>query len=265
MSTTVNKNSSEVIHVNEELPKLIREHLSSVKNQNTDEFVRSFNSICASVELISKVHEIYSNQNDGHAHSFSKWIANAPQPVSIELPESLLWTIIDSFVTRQLELNKLNGAKKILNSLVNKSNIQSGDPESVANEFGCHPLYMVLGCFSLVGMLRLHLLREHYDGVIKVLELIEIHKNYHDIYSACQISMSYYVGLAYMMMRRYTEAIRTFNFILLNIHENKQLYSTQSYHDDQINEQTEQMYRLLTICLVLCPQNINKTIRQQLS
>lgn len=43
-----------------------------------------------------------------------------------------------------------------------------GDPDSVAGEFGRHPLYKMLGYFSLIGLLRLHSLLGDYYQAIKV-------------------------------------------------------------------------------------------------
>lgn len=51
---------------------------------------------------------------------------------------------------------------------------------------------------------------------------------------ACQITTSYYVGFAYMMMRRYADAIQTFSSILLYIQRTKQLFQTRSYQNDQV-------------------------------
>jgi hypothetical protein len=51
---------------------------------------------------------------------------------------------------------------------------------------------------------------------------------------ACQISTSYYVGFAYMMMRRYSDAIRTFSSILLYIQRTKQLFQSRTYQNDQV-------------------------------
>lgn len=229
--------------------------------------------------------------------SFFNLILSAPQPVQLELPDIWLWELLDEFVYQfqnyaqyrarlndksQEELGLLKKGTNhwtilcilnVLHSLVDKSNIKlqlevsasGGDPESVAGEFGRHSLYKMLGYFSLVEMLRLHSLLGDYYQAIKVLEPIEIHKkNQYTHIPACQISTSYYVGFAYMMMRRYTDAIRTFSSILLFIQRTKQLYSTRSYQNDQINKQTEQMYQLLTICLVLHPQCIDESIQQAL-
>lgn len=159
----------------------------------------------------------------------------------------------------------------VLHSLVDISNIkkqleaisQGNDPQAVAGEFGELSFYKMLGYFSLVGLLRVHSLLGDYYQAIKVLEPIEIHKkSQYSHIPACQISTSYYVGFAYMMMRRYADAIRTFSDILLYIQRTKQLYSARSYQNDQINKQAEQMYSLLAMCLVLHPQCIDESIQQ---
>lgn len=225
------------------------------------------------------------------------YILSAETPVPLELPDQWLWELIDEFVyqfqsfaqyrsrTSKLspaEIEDLNTENKawnvlcilnVLHSLVDKSNIKKqlevyaagGDPDSVAGEFGRHSLYKMLGYFSLVGLLRLHSLLGDYYQAIKVLENIELHKkSQYSHVPACQISTSYYVGFAYMMMRRYSDAIRTLSSALLYIQRTKQLFSARSYQNDQINKQTDQMYNLLAICLVLHPQCVDESIQQVL-
>lgn len=225
------------------------------------------------------------------------YIIGKNEPAPLELPDLWLWEIVDEFIYQfqsfghyrarlqkktKDELQKLYEDNKVwnvlcvlnvLHSLVDKSNIKQqlevfaagGDPNSVAGDFGKHSLYKMLGYFSLVGLLRLHSLLGDYYLAIKVLENIEVHKKsqYAHI-PACQISTSYYVGFAYMMMRRYSDAIRTFSSILLYIQRTKQLFSSKSYQHDQINKQTDQMYHLLAICLVLHPQCVDESIQQTL-
>lgn len=179
-------------------------------------------------------------------------------PVALELPDIWLWELVDDFVyqfqnfayyrarlTDKSESDKhdlnTNAAKhwnilcilNVLHSLIDASNIKvqlevaasGGDPESVAGEFGRHSFYKMLGYFSLIGLLRLHSILGDYYQAIKVLEPIEIHKKSKFTHiPACQISTSYYVGFSYMMMRRYSDAIRTFSSILLYIQRTKQLY-----------------------------------------
>ena len=101
-----------------------------------------------------------------------------------------------------------------------------GNPDTVAGEFGRVPLYKMLGYFSLVGLLRLHSLLGDYYQAIKVLERIELNKksSLQSRVPGCQITMFYYVGFAYMMMRRYNDAIRTFSNILLYIQRTKGMF-----------------------------------------
>ncbi|KAK6617139.1 hypothetical protein RUM43_014741 [Polyplax serrata] len=226
------------------------------------------------------------------------FILGADGPIRLELPDQWLWELVDEFVYQfqsyaqyrarlstksPSEIETLNQKPEVwnvlcvlnvLHSLVDKSNIKrqlevyasGGDPDSVAGEFGRHSLYKMLGYFSLVGLLRLHSILGDYYQAIKVLENIELHnkKSQYSHVPACQISTSYYVGFAYLMMRRYSDAIRTFSSILLYIQRTKQLFQTRTYQNDQINKQTDQMYHLLAICLVLHPQCVDESIQQVL-
>ncbi|XP_054720262.1 LOW QUALITY PROTEIN: eukaryotic translation initiation factor 3 subunit L-like [Uloborus diversus] len=238
---------------------------------------------------ISERFESYYN----YCHLFNL-ILSANEPVQLELPNQWLWEIIDEFIYQfqnfshyQSMLNKrtaeeidqlrehpkvwnVHSVLNVLHSLVDKSNINrqlevytnGGDPDSVAGEFGRHPLYKMLGYFSLVGLLRLHSLLGDYYQAIKVLENIELNKK--SLYSrvpACQITTYYYVGFSYLMMRRYADAIRTFSNILLYIQRTQRnLFQQRTYQADQMNKQTERMYTLLTICLVLHPQRIDESV-----
>lgn len=221
------------------------------------------------------------------------------KPQDLELPDIWLWELVDEFVYQfqnytqyrarlsdkaEDELEKLAEPSNtrvwnilcllnVLHSLVDMSNIKQQleatakgeDPDAVAGDYGKLSLYKMLGYFSLVGLLRVHSLLGDYHLAIKILEPIDIsRKSQYTHIPACQISTSYYVGFAYMMMRRYSDAIRTFTSILLYIQRTKQLYSSRSYQNDQINKQTDQMYHLLAICLVLHPQCIDESIQQVL-
>jgi translation initiation factor 3 subunit L len=221
------------------------------------------------------------------------------KPMNLELPDIWLWELVDEFVYQfqnytqyrarlsdknEDEMEKLlepNNTRvwnilcllNVLHSLVDMSKIKQQleavakgeDPDAVAGDYGRLNLYKMLGYFSLVGLLRVHSLLGDYHLAIKILEPIDINrKSQYTHVPACQISTNYYVGFAYMMMRRYSDAIRTFSSILLYIQRTKQLYSSRSYQNDQINKQTDQMYHLLAICLVLHPQCIDESIQQVL-
>lgn len=93
--------------------------------------------------------------------------------------------------------------------------------------------------------------------MFQVLENIELNKK--SMYSrvpACQITTYYYVGFAYMMMRRYADAIRTFSNILVYIQRTKAMFQTRNYQNDQINKQVCVLFWLLSYS----PWNVKLTI-----
>ncbi|GFO02337.1 eukaryotic translation initiation factor 3 subunit l [Plakobranchus ocellatus] len=225
------------------------------------------------------------------------YILNADEPVSLELPDQWLWDIVDEFIYQfqnfsifrhklgkktedEIELLKDNpkmwnvhSVLNVLHSLVDKSNINKqlevytsgGNPDSVAGEFGQHSLYKMLGYFSLVGLLRLHSLLGDYYQALKALENIDFNKK--SLYSrvpACQITTFYFVGFAYMMMRRYQDAIRTLSNILLYIQRTKTMFSNKTQLYDQISKTNDQMYTLLSMCLVLYPMRIDESVHSHL-
>lgn len=228
-------------------------------------------------------------------------------PVPIELPNQWLWDIIDEFIyqfqsfsqlvmragqgsaSNQQDLNTLlskdasriwnvHSVLNVLHSLIDKSQINQQlreynagrDPTLVADAFGRHNLYKMLGYFSLIGLLRLHSLLGDYYQAIKVLENIDIHKQALQDPSiarvlSCQIATFYYVGFAYMMMRRYADSIRTFCSILVYLQRTRQMHSQyRTFQQDLINKQTDQMYILLNMCLVLHPQRIDESVSSEL-
>jgi translation initiation factor 3 subunit L len=222
-------------------------------------------------------------------------ILSADRPVMLELPNQWLWDIVDEFIYQfqsysqyRARLNKktdeeLDMLKKghtvwnvhsvlnVLHSLVEKSNINkqlqaftSGEePDAVAGIFGTHSLYKMLGYFSLIGLLRLHSLLGDFYQALKVLDHIQLNKkNVFNRVPACQVTTYYYVGFAYMIMRRYADAIKTFSNILLYIQRTRNMFQVKNYQNDLINKQTEQMYILLSICMTLHPQLIDESLMQ---
>ncbi|GAB1600003.1 eukaryotic translation initiation factor 3 subunit L-like [Argonauta hians] len=225
------------------------------------------------------------------------YILNDDEPVPLDLPNQWLWDIIDEFIyqfqsfttyrsaidmrspqersdlQRHPKVWNVHSVLNALHSLVEKSNINrqlevytsGGDPDSVAGVFGQHALYKMLGYFSLIGLLRMHSLLGDYYQALKVLENIDFNQtNKYSCVPACQITTFYYVGFAYMMMRRYQDAIRTFSNILLYIQRTEQMFQYKVQLYDQINKMNEKMYYLLAICLVLHPMRIDESVHFRL-
>lgn len=224
------------------------------------------------------------------------YILDAQTPVALELPNKWLWDIVDEFIYQfqsfaqyrakfegksEEEMALLRGNPQIwnvhivlnvLHSLVEKSRIneqlaeyRKGDnPQEVAGEFGSRTLYKMLGYFSLVGLLRLHVLLGDYHLALKVTANIELNKK--GLYSrvpACQITIYYYVGFCYLMMRRYQDTVRCFANILYYI-QRTQSFHTRSSGYDMLVKKRDQLYNLLAIAMTLSPQRIDDSVQQEL-
>jgi len=169
----------------------------------------------------------------------------------------------------------IHSVLNVLHSLVDKSNINEqlkayndGLNQAAITQkagiFGCCTLYKMLGYFSIIGLLRLHSLLGDYSHALSVLENINITKK-STVYTRvpeCQITTYYYVGFAYMMTRRYQDAINTFSSILTYIQRSKSttLQRSSQYKIDIINKVTDQMFNLLALCTALYPVRIDESL-----
>lgn len=223
---------------------------------------------------------------------FFNHLLNAETPVQLELPNQWLWDIIDEFIYQfqsfcqfrsklktlttdelaKLKQNQdvwnIHSVLNVLHALIDKSKIQQqliaakkqGDISEAAGEFGNKPLYKMLGYFSIIGLLRLHCLLGDYYLALDVISNIELNKRgLFTRVTPCHITLFYYVGFCYVMMRRYQDAARTFSHILYFISRTKH-YHTRSFQYDTILKQNEQMYALLAICVSLCPQRVEDSV-----
>ncbi|KNZ75933.1 Eukaryotic translation initiation factor 3 subunit L [Termitomyces sp. J132] len=223
------------------------------------------------------------------------YLLNSEGPVALELPEQWLWDIIDEFIYQfqvfctwrskvksktedelmvLAEGGQVWSSYSVLNvlySLIQKSRIneyilaqQEGkSPEQIAEivgEYGQRPLYRNLGYFSLIGLLRVHVLLGDFTLALKVIENVELNqKSPYTRVTACHVATYYYVGFCYLMLHRYPDAIRTFVNILNFIMRMRQ-YHTRSYQYDQISKTADRMYALFAICNALSPSRLDDNV-----
>jgi len=228
------------------------------------------------------------------------FLLNARQDLSLELPKQWLWDMIDEFIYQfqafhqyrskvkskgQEEITALKNNPQVWNittviqylqSLINKSNVipllerqkKKGilDP-NVSSEtlgFSVHPLFYYIGCFAIIGLLRLQVLLGDYYLAAKTISCIDLfNKRMFVQVAPCNVNLYYYAGFLFMMMRRFVDAIKAFSFVLVYINRKKQIY-TRFYHYDRIAKISEQIYGLLAICLSLCPQRVEESIQATL-
>ncbi|AED93480.1 putative proteasome component (PCI) domain, translation initiation factor 3 complex subunit L [Arabidopsis thaliana] len=220
--------------------------------------------------------------------------------VNMQLPNQWLWDMVDEFVYQfqsfcqfraklknktEEEIALLRqhdkawnvyGVLNFLQALVEKSCIiQILEHDKDGLEFtetdgydfsGGSNVLKVLGYFSMVGLLRVHCLLGDYHTALKWLQPIDITQP--GVYTSvigCHIATIYHYGFATLMLRRYVDAVREFNKILLYIFKTKQ-YHQKSPQYEQLLKKNEQMYALLALSLSLCPQTklVDESVNSQL-
>ncbi|XP_055388845.1 eukaryotic translation initiation factor 3 subunit L-like [Condylostylus longicornis] len=123
-------------------------------------------------------------------------------------------------------------------------------------------LPVTLGYFGIISLMRLHVAMGDYRAALTVGSLIELSPTglYWKV-PAAHITLFYNLGFAYMMMRRYQDAIRVLSQILTFLGRSRSYLSTQSYQQDAMLRMTERMYHLVLLCNALSPTRLDETIQ----
>uniref|UniRef100_A0A6B2L2I0 Eukaryotic translation initiation factor 3 subunit L n=1 Tax=Arcella intermedia TaxID=1963864 RepID=A0A6B2L2I0_9EUKA len=213
-----------------------------------------------------------------------------PKPVVLDLPLQWIWDIIDEFLYQYqefcqyrikgdrspAEIQKLKESPKVWNTvsvikvlhrLISLSDIKktlerekSGSGADSSNPFATNPTYSNFGLFGIIGLCRLHCILGDYYLALKTVDPIDMSSkkvNYTTKLTAAHISLFYYTGFAYMMTRRYQDAIKTFCSVLL--------FCSRQHHTRQYDQKkSDQMYSLLAILLHFCPRRIDEHISNNL-
>ncbi|GAB7346213.1 hypothetical protein MBLNU457_4947t1 [Dothideomycetes sp. NU457] len=244
----------------------------------------------ASLELKIASYDSYCN--------LFHYILNSDGPVDLETPSFFwAWEVIDEFIyqfntfcsyRQKVALKQDNeedlavlrenpstwGCYSVLNvlySLIQRSQIseqlaakkRGEDGNAVAGEYGLRPLYQMLGYFSIIGLLRVHCLLGDFSLALKTLDDIELNKKaMFARVMAAHFSTYYYIGFSYMMMHRYSDAIRMFSHILLFVFRTKNFQKNAQY--ETIAKKNDQMLALLAICVAFQPTRLDDTIHTAL-
>mmetsp|Transcript_8543 Transcript_8543/g.24345 ORF Transcript_8543/g.24345 Transcript_8543/m.24345 type:complete len:524 (+) Transcript_8543:66-1637(+) len=153
-----------------------------------------------------------------------------------------------------------------LTSFVQQSKIISllADPNAGVTLHGV-PVLQAMGYFSMFGLCRLHCLLADYRLAVDVLRPIDIDdkRALFTRVPACHVNLFYYLGFAYLMMRRYADAVNVFSAVLLAHRGSKDRNS--SYADSQIPKRYDQIRALTDIAVSLSPgirldQQVNQII-----
>lgn len=223
------------------------------------------------------------------------YLLNSEGPVPLDLPIQWLWDMLDEFVYQfqsfvqwrsnpsnksEDELELLAEAQQIwscysvlnvLYSLVQKSQINEQlraeregksveEVAEIAGEYGSKPLYRTLGYFSLICLLRVHVLLGDPTLALQTMENVELQgSSLLKSITACHVTTYYHVGCAYIALGRWPDAVSTFVNVLYYFTRMKQ-YHTRSYQYGAIQKTVERMYALTAICQALSPVPADESI-----
>jgi len=211
--------------------------------------------------------------------------------LSVALPAQWIWDILDEFVyhyerycifiTKSVKSGKDQDITDIrehpevfdttkvlmyLHQLAKTSKIEDylrnpSNPDGVATGAFVDESTKLFGYFAIMQQLRMHCLVSDYHLAMRTIECIDFHEEVPLFYRipACHVTLYYYMGFSYLMMRRYVDSIRTFSEILVFLSKTSGVNSL-SYQYDAMVKKRDQMYALLLIGLALSPRQVDECL-----
>lgn len=194
----------------------------------------------------------------------SKLILNKEKSDPLELnyvqEHNEVWSAYSVLNALYSLVGRSNIVEQLKHQKLNQSNYQNINTE-IAGEYGSLPLYRNLGYFSIIGLLRIHTLLGDFTLALKSMEYIELDKKaFFTRIPGAHFTTYYYVGFCYLMLHRYSDAIRIFSHVLLYISRTKNINRSGQY--DVVTKKSEQMYALLTILVGLAPIRLDDILHQ---
>lgn len=111
-----------------------------------------------------------------------------------------------------------------------------------------------LGYVSYLGISRVHVLLADYRLALKSLSMIDLEdkRAYFTKLSSVHLTLFYYTGLCYLMIKRYTDAMNLFSTLLLSLKAlDRSRMRAVCYADAQFYRKYEKIKTLCAICLVM--------------
>lgn len=211
------------------------------------------------------------------------------QTLSVGLPAQWLWDILDEFVyhyqtysafrSKTLKMNKeadiarlkehpeVFSTTKVLTylyQLVRHSRVeewlQAPDSGATGGAFD-DMIVRHTGYYAIMQLLRIHSMLGDYRTAMQTIKHIDFGAEVPLFYKipACHVTLYFYMGFSYMMMRRYYDAIKTYSSILIFLQKTSGV-NAQSYQYDVMAKKQDQMYALLLISLTLCSQPVDESL-----
>lgn len=121
-----------------------------------------------------------------------------------------------------------------------------------------------LGSFAVIGLSRVFTLLGDYGAALRVLGHVDLQrKGVYAQVTACHVTLYYYLGFCYLMLRRHVDAVKTFASVLAFMGRAK-AHKSRSFQADQTAKKIDQLYALLAIAITLCPQRVDEHVHAAL-
>lgn len=246
-------------------------HMFSKMNPSLAQRIDSWNNYCSLFELFLNDgfvdHDLPSSwlwdMIDEFIYQFESWCqyrsklkSKSPEEINYLSDNHEVWSV--QLVLRLLHYLVIKS--NIISWLVNGGPIGSSDPDDANFDISSLGVYRYIGYFSIIGLLRVNTLLGDYRLALMVLQPLEFDGStaLFTHVTACHVSVYYYMGFCYIMLRRYEDAARVFSSTVLHIGRIKHNH-TRSYQYEQINKRIDQMISLLALCISFKPQHVDES------
>jgi len=155
------------------------------------------------------------------------------------------------------KLSSTNGDKSEKKEEGGKEKDSKDEKKDEKEEAVVAPFIKMLAQFSLIGLCRVNSLLGDYTSALKVLETIDLNNKRSPFFQvpSAHFTLYYYMGLSYLMLRRYVDAIKSLSTFI-------------NRSDDGVprplNKRVDQMHGLLAVAISLAPQRLNENLQNAL-
>jgi len=198
-----------------------------------------------------------------------KFFAESAKPTRvIMLPQLWAWDLVAEFIYQFCDYATFRS--KLVASP--QTEILDKDPEAraawsvpgvlaalhlIADPAKCHEL----GYYAYVGLCRVHCAICDYTSVVALASKIDLQNRVYNTNPACQVTLFHRIGFAYMMLRRYNDAVKTF---VRTLNQMPRMLRGDVRSQNVVTKKIDQICKLLMICRELAPQRIGDDIQQYL-
>jgi tetratricopeptide (TPR) repeat protein len=142
--------------------------------------------------------------------------------------------------------------------------LEDGEDDEDENEFAENEMYKYLGFFSLIGLLKFHVLTGDHQLAIDTIKsnpiemLYQLNEDEWFVTKEWFVTTHYYFGFALIMTKKYKEAIIRFQTALNFVERSARTEQARQieYKNEQIKKQIDQLYHLLAVCVTLYPMQL---------